>query len=55
MRTIQFSTIGNSVGIILAHAFLKKMGIQSGDYLTVKETSKGIELSPASSDFTKAM
>ena len=34
MRTIQFSTIGNSVGIILAHAFLKKMGIQSGDYLT---------------------
>ncbi len=31
------------------------MGVEVGDYLEVKETPNGIELSPTSADFSEAM
>ena len=55
MRSIKLSTVGESVGLVLPETFLKKMGVEVGDYLEVKETPNGIELSPTSADFSEAM
>jgi putative addiction module antidote len=45
MTKLKITTIGNSVGVILPKELLEKLRVSKGDFLSVTETPRGVELS----------
>jgi putative addiction module antidote len=54
MTTVELTTIGKSMGVILPDELLEKLHIGKGDRLYVVETPEGIELTPCR-DFAAQM
>ena len=55
MTTVKVTTVGNSAGIVLPKELLEKLRVSKGDFLTVTETSRGLELSAYDPKFTEGM
>lgn len=52
---LKIKKIGNSAGVILPKELLARLRVGPGDVLSVVETPRGIELSPAEPDFDDQM
>lgn len=55
MTKVKLSTVGNSIGIVLPREVLTRLRIGKGDFLSVVETPRGIELSPYDPEFELQM
>jgi putative addiction module antidote len=45
MTTLKLTSIGNSTGLILPKELLEKLRVSKGDFVTVTETPRGVEIS----------
>ena len=54
-KGLKVRKVGNSLGVILPHALLSKLGVESGDMLYPSTTEHGVELTPYDPDFELVM
>jgi putative addiction module antidote len=46
MTTLQLTSVGNSIGLVIPQDILTRLKVAKGDLLSVIETLRGIELTP---------
>ncbi len=53
--TVELTSVGNSLGIVLPKELLERLHVSEGDTLHVTETSDGVKLTPHDAEFAKQL